>query len=164
MKAGDSISFINEDKRGTVVSMKAKTAVILDEFGFKETVELAEIIARDEHFYAEISVVKKEEPKTLHSKKNGKASLILDLHFQLLVKKSTGYTAQERLEIQREKLLNTMEYCRKNPIKTLNIIHGIGDGVLQKMVFDVLEGIAGIQYEDQNLFHESSGNVEVTFR
>ena len=164
MKIGDSISYINENKKGTIVSIKKEFAVILDEFGFEETVELKEIIVRDDLFYSKIPTIVKEETKISKSKKNSKAILTLDLHFHLLVKNTTSYSANERLQIQKEKLINTLEYCKKNPIKTLNIIHGIGDGVLQNMVFYVLEGFAGIEYEDQNLFHHSSGNVEVSFR
>jgi hypothetical protein len=47
-------------------------------------------------------------------------------------------------------------------LKKLNIIHGIGDGVLQNMVHEVLQGFAGIEYEDHD-FLPQFGNVEVTF-
>lgn len=164
MKAGDLISFVNEAKKGTLVSLKGQQALIENEFGFEETVNLNEIVPRDEGFYSKIAIEKKEEPEAFKSKKNARAYLTLDLHFQLLVKNTSGYSAQERLDIQKEKLLATLDYCRKNPIKCLNIIHGIGDGTLQKLVFEVLEGVSGIEYEDQNLFYHSSGNVEVTFR
>ena len=52
--------------------------------------------------------------------------------------------------IQREKLIEKLEYCRSNNMKKLNIIHGIGDGVLQNMVYEVLQGFMGIEYEDHD--------------
>lgn len=164
MKAGDSISYLNEKKTGTIVSINKQMATILDEYGFKETVDLAEIVLRDEDLYAKISVSKKQEDNKVKSKKNAKATRTLDLHFQNLVKNPNSYSAQARLQIQKENLIETLEYCKKNPIKKLTVIHGIGDGILQEMVFDVLKGYSGIEYEDQNIFHQSSGNVEITFR
>ncbi len=164
MKAGDSISYLNEKKIGTIVSVDKKTATILDEYGFTEKVDFSEIVLRDVELYAKIAVKKKPEDNKIISKKNTKATRILDLHFQNLVKNPNSYSAQARLQIQKENLIETLEYCKKNPIKKLTVIHGIGDGILQEMVFDILKGYSGIEYEDQNIFHHSSGNVEITFR
>ena len=47
MKAGDSISYLNEKKIGTIVSVDTKTATILDEYGFTEKVDFSEIVLRD---------------------------------------------------------------------------------------------------------------------
>lgn len=164
MKVGDSISYLNEDKKGTIISFIKDKVKILDEHGFSETVDLNEIVLRDADFYAKISTEIKEESSTIKSKKNSTIEKVLDLHFHLLVKNPSAYSPQARLQIQRENLLDMLEYCRKNPIKKLNVIHGIGDGTLQNMVFDVLKGFSHLEYEDQNLFHQSSGNVIVTFR
>ena len=164
MKIGDPISFLNENKLGTIVSINNKNAKILDEYGFTEEVDLNEIVFRDDSLYSKISTEKKDEITKIRSKKKTDATRTLDLHFHLLVKYPNTYSAQARLQIQKETLIENIEYCKKNPIKKLNIIHGIGDGILQNMVFDVLQGFAGLEYEDQNLFHQSSGNVEVIFR
>lgn len=164
MKIGDSISYLNENKTGIVVAINKNLVEILDEYGFTEEVAPNEIVLRDDSLYSKISTEKKDESTKIKSKKKSTATRTLDLHFHLLVKNPNAHSAQARLEIQKENLLEMLEYCRKNPIKKLNIIHGIGDGILQTMVFDVLNGFAGIEYEDQNIFHQSSGNVEVTFR
>jgi len=164
MKIGDSISYLNEKKTGTVVATHKNNATILDEYGFTEEVGLNEIVLRDDTLYTKTPIERKVEGFKIKSKKKTTATRTLDLHFHLLVKNPNAYSAQARLEIQKENLLEMLEYCRKNPIKKLNIIHGIGEGILQNMVFDVLDGFAGIEYEDQNIFHHSSGNVEVTFR
>ena len=71
--------------------------------------------------------------------------------------------AFERLMIQKENLLETIDFCRKNHIKNLEIIHGIGDGVLQKMVYDILEGLSNVEYDEHGFFYHESGRVEVKF-
>ena len=164
MKIGDSISYLNEKKTGTVVAINRNLVKILDEYGFTEEVGLNEIVLRDESLYSKTPIERKVEGFKIKSKKKSTATRTLDLHFHLLVKNPNAYSAQARLEIQKENLIEMLEYCRKNPIKKLNIIHGIGDGVLQDLVFEVLNGFAGIEYEDQNIFHQSSGNVEVIIR
>lgn len=164
MKTGDFISYLNERKTGTVVAINKDLITILDEHGFTEKVALNKIVLRDDSLYSRIAIEKKDEAIKIKSKKKSTATRTLDLHFHLLVKNPNSYSAQARLEIQKENLMDMLEYCKKNPIKKLNIIHGIGDGILQTMVFDILNGFAGIEYEDHNIFHQSSGNVEVTFR
>ena len=111
--------------------------------------------------YDNSPIIRKNETPRVVSKKHNKAPLKLDLHFNFLVKNPSDYDAFERLMIQREKLLETIDFCRKNHIKKLQIIHGIGDGVLQKMVYDVLEGLTNIEYDSDGFFYHQSGNVEV---
>ena len=89
--------------------------------------------------YDQIKTVQKKESSKHRSKKHDNKPFILDLHFENLVKKTVDYDAAERLFLQKEKLLQTLDYCRKNNLKKLEIIHGIGDGFLQKMVHEVLE-------------------------
>ena len=97
------------------------------------------------------------------SKKNQTQPQSIDLHFEKLVNNPKDFESWERLMIQREKLIEKLEYCRSNNMKKRNIIHGIGDGVLQNMVHEVLQGFAGIEYEDHDFFYHSTGNVLVTF-
>ncbi|MFC6267323.1 Smr/MutS family protein [Frigoriflavimonas asaccharolytica] len=164
MKIGDSISYLNENKTGKIIGLAINSVDVLDEFGFKETLSLNEIVLRDQDFYSKIHIEKKPETSKIKSKKNNSIIKILDLHFHLLVKNPTAYSPQARLQIQKEALLEMLDYCKKNPIKKLNIIHGIGDGTLQAMVFDLLKGYTNLEYEDENIFHQSSGSVMVTFR
>ena len=56
-----------------------------------------------------------------------------------------------------------MEFCRKNKLKQPEIIHGIGEGVLQKMVYDYLIGQTNLEFEEGDFFYHSTGNVMVRF-
>lgn len=163
MKVGDLVSVIDENLRGKVLKIIANQVKIEDEHGFTYNFSKDQLTIIDSGLYENSPIIKKQETPKITSKKHNKAPLKLDLHFELLVKNPSDYDAFERLMIQREKLQEAIDFCRKNKIKTLQIIHGIGDGVLQKMVYDVLEGLTNIEYDSDGFFYHQSGNVEVKF-
>lgn len=163
MKIGDKVSVIDENLRGKVVTIIANQVKIEDEHGFTYNFSKNKLTILDANLYENSPIIKKKETPKVISKKHNKAPLRLDLHFDLLVKNPSDYDAFERLMIQREKLEETIDFCRKNHIKKLQIIHGIGDGILQKMVYDILEGLTNIEYDSDGFFYHQSGNVEVKF-
>ena len=87
--------------------------------------------------------------------------MLLDLHFDKLVKNPQEYDPWERLFIQKEKLQETLDFCRANKIKNLEIIHGLGDGTLQNMVYEVLKNSVHIEFEENEFFKHSSASVRV---
>lgn len=163
MKKGDLVSVLDETTTGKIISVGKNFVKIEDEFGFEQKIEISKIILRDEEIYKYSKTIIKKETIKNNSKKKGENSRTLDLHFDKLIKDGKNIPSWERLEIQKEKLLEQLDYCRKNYIKKLNIIHGIGDGVLQEMVYDILRGQTEIEFEENDFFHQSSGNVWVTF-
>ena len=163
MKVGDKVSVIDDDMKGTILKIIADQVKIEDEHGFTYNFPKSQLTIIDSGLYENSPVIKKNETSKNVSKKHNKAPLKLDLHFESLVKNPSDYDAFERLMIQREKLEQTIDFCRKNHIKKLQIIHGIGDGVLQKMVYDILEGLTNIEYDSDGFFFHQSGNVEVKF-
>ncbi len=163
MKIGDKVSVIDENLRGKVLTIIANQVKIEDEHGFTYNFSKDKLTILDANLYENSPIIKKNESSKIISKKHNKAPLKLDLHFELLVKNPSDYDAFERLMIQKEKLLKTIDFCRKNHIKNLEIIHGIGDGVLQKMVYDILEGLSNVEYDEHGFFYHESGRVEVKF-
>ncbi len=163
MKVGDLVSVIDENLKGKVLKINADQVKIEDEHGFTYQFSRDQLTIIDTDLYANAPIIRKKENSKVISKKHHKAPLKLDLHFNFLVNNPSDYEAFDRLMIQREKLLETIDFCRKNRIKTLLIIHGIGDGVLQKMVYDVLEGLSNVEYDSDGFFYHQSGNVEVRF-
>ena len=83
---------------------------------------------------------------------------------QNLVKNPADYDAFERIFIQKEKLEETIAFCRNNNLKKLEIIHGIGDGVLQRMVHDYLVGQTNLEFDDDDFFYHQRGSGMVTLR
>ena len=85
----------------------------------------------------------------------------MDLHFNKLVDQPEKYDSFERLFIQKNKLLETLDFCKEHRIKQLEVIHGIGDGTLQKLVYDTLESQYGVTFYNKDILHHQSGAVIV---
>lgn len=164
MKIGDTVSVVDDDLGGVITSVHGDTVVFRDEYGFTHQLPLAKVIVRNPDIYENIKIEKKFEYAPPKSVKHNRNHLVLDLHFEKLVAQPADYESYERLLIQKEKLLQTLEFCRKNYLKKLEIIHGIGDGVLQNMVFDVLKSQMNLDFEDDEFFYHSAGSVMVNFK
>lgn len=164
MKIGDKVSAVDEDFEGIVTSMQGEMVVVKDDYGFMHHFLATKLVLRNPKLYEGTAVVQKVEKSKTISKKHDKKPLLLDLHFDLLVKNPEKFDAFERLFLQKEKLLETLDYCRHNNLKKLEIIHGIGDGVLQQMVYDVLESQTNLEFHNKEILHHQSGTVMVYFR
>ena len=164
MKIGDQVSVIDDDLKGVITSVKGETVVLKDEHGFTHQFKKSQVVLQNPSIYENLKTIQKPEQPKIVSKKHNKNHLRLDLHFDNLVKNPSDYDAFERIFMQKEKLLETLNFCRKNNLKKLEIIHGIGDGVLQKMVYDVLESQTNLEFQNKEILHHQSGSVLVTLR
>ncbi len=164
MKIGDKVSVIDDDLEGTVTSVHGETVVFADEHGFTHKLSKEKLVIRNQSLYENIRVEKKYEHNKKLSKKHSKNHMVLDLHFEKLVDNPLAYESFERLFIQKEKLIETLDFCRKNNLKKMEIIHGLGDGTLQKMVYDVLESQIGLDFHNKEILHHQSGSVIVNFK
>lgn len=163
MKIGDKVSVLDEDLVGVIVSI-GDNVVVQDQYGFEYSVKKEKVITRDEDLYKKTITTKKEEIEIVHvSKKHNHKMPVLDLHFDKLVKNPQDFSSWERLMIQKETLIDRLDFCRQNNIKSLEIIYGIGDGILQKMVFEVLSGYADLEFEDHDFFYNQTGFIYVFF-
>ena len=164
MKIGDLVSVVDDNLKGKITMMKGTKVTIEDEHGFPYEYESNQLVLENAEIYNQLTTVQKEELYKPISKKHDKKPFILDLHFEHLVKNPKDYNSFERLFIQKEKLLSTLDYCRKNNLKKLEIIHGIGDGVLQQMVHEVLESQTNLEFHNKEILHHQAGTVLVYFR
>ena len=163
MKIGDKVSALDEDLSGVITSVNGNVVVFKDEYGFTYQYAKEKLVPKNAELYENIKIVKKAEPGKIISKKHDKNPLILDLHFENLVKNPNDYDSFERLFLQKEKLVQTINFCRKNHLKKLEIVHGIGDGTLQRMVLDVLESQTNLDFYNKEILHHQSGAVMVDF-
>lgn len=164
MKVGDLVSVIDDNLKGKIIKINNNNVIIEDEHGFPYEFTMRELVLQEGAIYEKTPTIRKEESTKNISKKHDKRPHILDLHFENLVKNPSKIDSLERLLIQKEALLKTLDYCRQNHLKRLEIIHGIGDGILQQMVHDVLENHANIEFHNKEILHHQSGTVLVYFR
>ncbi|KFF08145.1 Smr/MutS family protein [Chryseobacterium luteum] len=163
MKIGDKVSVVDEDLSGIITSVNGNIAVFKDEYGFTYQYPKEKLVPKNADLYENIRIVRKPEPKKVVSKRHQKNHMVLDLHFDNLVKNPSDYDSFERLFIQKAKLTEVLDFCRKHHLKRLEIVHGIGDGTLQKMVTDVLESQADIDFYNKEILHHQSGAVMIEF-
>lgn len=163
MKIGDKVSVIDDDLGGIITSINGKNVSFRDDHGFVHQFPSEKVVIQNHSIYEDLKVEYKQEHRKSQSKKHNKNPLVLDLHFERLVPDPDKHDSFSRLFIQREKLISTIAFCRKHHIKKLEIIHGIGDGVLQNMVYDVLESQTGLEFHNREILHHQSGTVIVHF-
>ncbi len=163
MKIGDKVAVVDEDLTGVITSVHQQRVTFKDDFGFTHQYPKDKLVIRNFEFYQDIETKIKPEPKKTVSKKHQKNHLVLDLHFEKLVDDPTEYESFERLFIQKEKLLETLEFCKKHRIKKLEIIHGIGDGTLQNMVVDLLTHQGNLDFRHTEILWQQSGAILVEF-
>lgn len=164
MKIGDQVSHKNLDLRGVITSVNGSIVVIKDEHGFTHKLDKTDLVPDASSLFESLKVndTKKEDQKTRHKSKKDYSTL--DLHFDKLVEVPEFYDASERLHIQKTALLERIEFCKKNKISPLHIIHGLGQGVLQEMVIETLESKAFLEYRHTEVLKEQSASVIVYFR
>lgn len=164
MKKGDIVTVLDENLDGTVISVQGTKVVFRDKHGFTHRYESKQLLIRDNDLYRNLNLERQPEPQQPSiPKKQKKDALVLDLHFQKLVTDTATYDSFERLFIQQKTLLETLDFCRENKLKKLKIIHGIGDGTLQKMVYDTLRNKGDLLFDDHDFFYHQSGYVMVEF-
>lgn len=163
MKIGDLIAVIDEDLEGTVTSVQGNIICFQDEHGFNYQYPQEKVVLREKELYEGIKIKNKFEYTQPKSKKNKKNELVLDLHFEKIAPSTQNYDSFERLFLQKEKLLEMLDFCRENKIKRLEIIHGIGDGTLQQLVWRTLESQVNIDFYNKEILHEQAGSVLVEF-
>ena len=161
MKKGDLVSVLDDDLKGVVISVRGTMVEIEDEHGFSHLFAKEKLVVYSHNIYDDFSDSSTEMLAKNTSKKHTQNIKTIDLHFDKLVSNPKNYESWERFFIQKEKLVDALEYCKANFIKKLIVIHGIGDGVLQDLVYEVLRGYPHIECEENEFFKHQSGSIEV---
>jgi len=163
MKIGDTVSVIDEDLSGVITSVHGDTVVFKDCHGFTYSYSKEKLTLPNAQIYEGMKIQNKFEYTKPKSKKHANRHFILDIHFEKLVSNPEDYESFERLFLQKDKLLETLDFCRKNKIRRMEIVHGIGDGTLQKLVTDTLKEQIGLSFYHKEILKHQSGAVIVEF-
>ncbi len=164
MKVGDKVAHVSEDLKGKIIKISGETIVLEDEHGFGYTVEASLLVPDASYLYDSLEIPCEFSKKEVSKNKTKKNTQVLDLHFDQLVKDPKNYESYERLLLQKQVLLERIEYCKRVKSEKLLIIHGHGDGVLQNFVISILEEQGGIEYRHTELLKEESASILVYFR
>lgn len=163
MKIGDSVSVLDENLSGKISSVKGELVSFIDEHGFSHEFPQSKLVLRNAGIYDGVKPEKKFEFSKPVSKKHNRNHFTIDLHFEKLVENPDKYDSFERFFIQKEKLLEALDFCRTHRQKKMEIIHGIGDGTMQQLVIQTLEGMAGITFHHNAVLKHQSASIIVEF-
>lgn len=164
MKKGDTVKVIDENWIGVLTQIHGEMIGFEDAYGFEHQLHCSEVIVVSK----EIDYLLKDElPKDRfelnkkNSIKQAKRLYTIDLHLDKIgyqIKKTEPW---ERFFIQKNHFLKHMELAKQKNYQHIEIIHGIGDGVLQKELYQWLKEMRHIDFDDNAFFRESSGSVKI---
>jgi len=139
-KIGDKVAVIDTNQKGEVIEISGLKATIVDEDGFDFTFLISKLTHQfsahtlEDTIKVEKIISEKEETtKPGISKKNiARGELVVDLHIHVLVDKFAHLTNFEMLQIQLDKVKNTLAKVNKHKTQKVIFIHGKGTGKLKQ--------------------------------
>lgn len=162
MKIGDSVSVIDQNIRGQVKKMEKNLILIEDEHGFEYRFSPQELVIH-QNLYDNTAIETKDK-NTFNPTKKSPPIPTLDLHLSALPKKIQSVKGAERLFLQKVLLQDFLDKQMQLPVSKVSIIHGIGDGIVQKMVYEVLQNRADVEFDEDGFFYHETGAVNVYLR
>lgn len=174
-KVGDTVSVLDDDINGVVISIKNREISIETTDGFTMTFFVNELIKIHDtsilnknigSFNSNKILIEKEEPKPRSFVKNKKSKHEIpvpefDLHIEKLVPNFRGMSNYDILTLQTETAKRHLDFAIRNRIPKMVFIHGVGEGVL-KAELDFLFGrYEQVFFQDANYQKYGQGATEV---
>ncbi len=162
---GDRVSPLDEDWKGNIISFKTDyIAVVEDDNGFRHNIPCQNLIQYPhENLLDNAPIFNKEISKLNKSKKKNLISRI-DLHKEKLPEKYISRLHPTILSSQEHYLKEILQFHEKQGTQRLQIIHGIGDGILQKVILNVIRSSSYWEAEEQDFFYHELGLIEIKRR
>lgn len=180
-KPGDRVRFLDEVGEGVVVEYQGQHAVVVrTEDGFDFTYQAAQLVpvVADSDYgldtyggMTEASFqekIKADQPKVTmpqSSSKSRKAApvdeLEVDLHIHHLVSTVAGLTNGDMVQIQLQKVYETIAIARERRIKKVVFIHGKGEGKLRTEIRAMLKTMGNLEFFDASFRRYGQGATEV---
>lgn len=167
---GDKISFLNDQGWGIITAISGNTIVVIDENGFNRKVKKSEIVIRNESLYnlsveSEIptrnNIILGDVYESKKSKQNN--TWEIDLHIHELLETEKGLSSGDKLRHQLAVFREKFSLAKKNGIRKLIVIHGVGKGVLKEEIISFLNTQIDIQHNQANFQNYGLGATEITF-
>lgn len=175
-KIGDQVETIDDNLKGTVVSVNKDGVSIETEDGFVFVVDSKEILVVDTSNEMKSSIIEssnfnqllKEDQDNLSNavanfkkKDKEKAKFIVDLHSHEITDTTKGMSPHDILNLQLDTARHKLEFAIKKHIKKMVFIHGVGEGVLKQELHTLLRRYENIDFYDAEFKTFGMGATEV---
>lgn len=97
----------------------------------------------------------------LQEYETARGELEVDLHIESLVENHSGYNPSQIIDIQKKKIIHTMENAIMDHYKKVVFIHGVGNGTLKQELLKILKQYQNIHYFDASMNKYGCGATEV---
>lgn len=175
---GDKVAVIDDAIEGVVLKVNKETIVVKTEDDFEMTFFVNELVKlhnanelNDIFSSKSISEVLKEKAspkkhKIAFEKRSKKDEFVLevDLHIEKLVPSTRGMSNFDILNIQMDEVKRKVEFCLKNRLPRMVLIHGVGEGVLKSEIEFFLGRYDNLVYQDASYRKYGLGATEVYFK
>jgi preprotein translocase subunit YajC len=175
---GDKVAVLDEAIEGVVVAIQNNQILIKTNDDFEMTFFVNEIVKlhktselNDLFLSKSISEVLKEKAtpkkhKINIEKRSKKEEFVLevDLHIEKLIPSVKGLSNFDILNIQMEEVKRKVEFCIKNRLPKLVLIHGVGEGVLKSEIDFFLARYNNLSFQDASYRKYGIGATEVYFK
>ena len=143
---GDRVLFKNDNLRAEIVRINSPFKVtVISSDGFEMIVSVKDLVKIEKDTdkaasYGNNFNSKESKLKSFSSKKNQKRQRVLkvDLHIELLLSNYNDKDNFEIVQIQLNECHKKINKALSSDINRIEIIHGIGEGVLKKEVHNIL--------------------------
>ena len=182
---GDIVSFLNEKGEGIITKIIGKTTVgVTIEDGFELPFQVKELILikaaerpetdkekqnkkeEDEKPNLNKLLVQKighsDKPKKSkpHAVNNGSLEMEINLHIEELMEDYERMSNSQIIQIQLRHFQNALDQAINNHCRTLNVIHGVGNGRLKYEVRKILSD-NNIRFQDGSYAKYGFGATEI---
>jgi len=163
---GDKVLFKRNKLKGKILEIKSTYKVIvISTDGFELEVNTNEL-AKIERYTDNASSYgnnfsskdSKSKPVISEKRKKKKAKLKIDLHIELLRSNFENMHNSEIIRIQLDECHRRIQQALNSEVSQLEIVHGIGEGILRAKVHLILRG-----YQLRFYLSKDGGSTEVFF-
>jgi dsDNA-specific endonuclease/ATPase MutS2 len=171
---GDSVSVLDEDLKGVIVTIADNIITIETNEGFELEFSKNELIKIETdttlrtNIFSNSSLNEVVSQKEIPKKKSNKVkpkeryqpTLEVDLHIHQLTNSTKGMTNYDMLTLQLDTAKRQLEFAIQKRIQKIVFIHGKGDGVL-KLELEYLFGRYNVKFYEANYQKYGLGATEV---
>lgn len=174
LNIGDAVSVLDEDLKGTIISIVGDTVTIETTDGFelefykKELIKVEIDTTLQTNIFSNASIKEVVSQKEIPKKKSNRVkpkerfqpTLEVDLHIHQLTNSTKGMTNHDMLTLQIDTAKRQLEFAIHKRIQKIVFIHGKGDGVL-KLELEYLFGRYNVKFYEANYQKYGLGATEV---